>query len=208
MTIFSLIPPEGVALEPGVRVLKADDYRLAIAAENLLVEAEKRAEEIRAQAEIDAEECRRRGYEEGLEAGKLEVAAQMFESVNASLEQLARMESSLVDVVLRSVRTILGSFDKVELAEQIVGHALRLVRDEKRVLLRVNPGDAEMVESRLDEITRRYPGIGRIDVAADQTLQPGGCVMETDIGVIDATLERQLQIIEDTFRRHLETGAG
>lgn len=204
MTMTALFPPGGVSIPGGATVLKAGEYADFVEAGRLLEAARIQAAATVEKAEIEAETRRREGYEEGLNEGKFEVSAQLFESVTASVEQLARMEASLVDVVLRSVRTILGSFDREELVAQVVGHALRLVRDEKKVLLRVASEDAAAVENRLADLVRRYPGMGRVDVMADASLTPGGCVMETDIGVVDATLDRQLQIIEDTFRRHLE----
>ena len=45
-------------------------------------------------------------------------------------------------------------------------------------------------------------------VRGSRALAAGGCVLETEIGVVDASLERQLAIIEETFRRHLEERRG
>lgn len=206
MAAVTITPEGGVLLDSGVRVLKAGEYGAIVEAENLIAETRRRKEEILENAGKAAEELRREGYEAGLLEGKNEVAEQFFEAVSASVEQVASMEKSLVEVVVQSLRAILGSFDREELAEQVVGHALRLVRDEKKVLLRVAPDDAAMVEERLDGILRKYPGIVRVDVKPDPALTSGGCVMETELGVIDATLERQLAIIEDAFRRQLEGG--
>lgn len=208
MAKMRLFPAKQVAVDAGTRVLKAADYAVLLEAEDVLAAARRQAERIHADALTDAETRRREGYEAGLLEGKLEASAQMFESVTASLEQLEKTEHSLVDVVMQSIRAILGSFDKEELAKQTVGHALRIVRDEKKVVLRVCPEDVDMVQSCLAGIVARYPGMGRIDVAADPALTSGGCVMDTEIGVIDATIDRQLAIIEETFRRHIEERPG
>ena len=204
MAILALMSASGVAPAPGVRVLKAADYASFVEAEAVVERAREQAARLLEKAEADAADQRRRGYEEGREEGKAEVAERLFEAVSESVEHVAEMESALVDVVIKSMRTIIGELDREELAVKAVGHALRLVRDEKRVVLRVSVADAPAVEARLRDIAGRYPGMGRVDVAPDASLSPGGCVMETDIGVIDATLERQLTIIEETFRRHLE----
>ncbi|MDR3078071.1 MAG: HrpE/YscL family type III secretion apparatus protein [Planctomycetota bacterium] len=200
----ALLNPSLATPDPAARVLKAAEYANLVEAGEILSQARERARELLEKAGIEADELRKKGHEEGFQEGKAEVAEQLFEAMTASVEQLAAMEKSLVEVAVRSVRVILGSFDREDLAVQAVGHALRLVRDEKRVLLRVAAADADTVRRRLEEITLRYPGMGRVDVASDASLSPGGCVMETDVGVIDATLDRQLSIIEDTFRRHLE----
>lgn len=208
MTMISINPQGDIAPAPGVSVLKAHEYDAFVEAAGLIGEARERAAGILAEAGKDAEERRRAGFEAGVREGKDEVAEQFFAAVSGSVEQLAGMENALVDVVIRSLRTILGSFDREELAVQTVSHALRLVRDEKRVLLRVSPDDAPLVEKRLAEITKPYPVLIRVDVRADASLSPGGCVMETELGVIDATLDRQLAVIEDAFRQQLDGRPG
>lgn len=190
--------------EPGATVLKADEYAALVEANEILELARARAGEIAAHAETEAEEKRRQGYDDGIAEGKAEVAERMFETMTASVEHLSGMESTLIDLVIRSLRTILGSFDDEELAVRTVRHALRLVRDEKRVTLRVATADADAVSRRLEDICRQYPGMGRVDLVPDAGLAAGGCVMETEIGVIDAGLERQLTMIENSFRRQLE----
>ncbi len=204
MAMISLTPSGGVAPAPGTVVLKADEYARLIEAERLLDAAAEKAAAIVAEAEKTAVDMRREGFERGVREGRDEVAGQFIEAVAASVEQLAGMETALVDVVVRSLKTILGSFDREDLARQVVGHALRLVRDEKRVTLRVAPGDADAVEANLKGILERYPGLVRVDVVPDASIASGGCVMETELGVIDATLDRQLAIIEDALRGQLE----
>ncbi|MDR2390606.1 MAG: HrpE/YscL family type III secretion apparatus protein [Planctomycetota bacterium] len=203
-----LLIKDSVVPEPGTMVLKAGEYAVMAEANAVLAQASARAGEIVALAEADAEAERRRGYEAGVAEGKAEVAERMFETMAASVEHLSGMESTLVDLVMRSLRTVLGTFDREELAVETVRHALRLVRDEKRVVLRVAAADADCVAKRLDEIVRRYPGMGRVDLVPDASLGSGGCVMETEIGVIDASLDRQLAMIENSFRRQLEERRG
>ena len=198
----------GVIPESGTQVIRASDYAALTEAEDILAGARARAAEIVLQAERELEEKRRQGYEDGVIEGKAEIAERFFDTVSASVEHLSGMESALVELVMRSLKAILGNFDNTALVEETVGHALRLVRDEKRVILRVAVDDAGVVENRLAEFARRYPGLGRIDVVPDAALSTGGCIMETEIGVIDATLERQLSIIENSFRKQLDEKRG
>jgi type III secretion protein L len=204
MARIVLFPEGDIAPGPETRVMRVAEYAVFVEARDALARARLEADECRRQAEEAYEERRREGFAEGLAEGKAEMATQLLETLTASVDHVAAMESQLVEVVIQSLRTILGTFDRGELAGQVVASALRLVRDEKRILLRVAADEATAVEARLGEITKRYPGMVRVDVAADPTLAPGGCVLETEVGVVDASLERQLAIIEETFRRHLE----
>ncbi len=211
-----LLPKDGAVLPgPGVTVLRSGEYADLVQAGEVvnaaraegaavLARTRQEAESILAGAHKEAEAIREAARQAGLEEGKAEVAEQMFAVVTASVEQVSSMENAMVEVVMRSLQTILGGFDKKDLVRQVVGQSLRLVRDEKRVILKVAVADADAVRQGLDGIIAKYPGIGRVDVQPDASVRPGGCIMETEIGVIDATLERQLAIIQDAFRKTLE----
>jgi type III secretion protein L len=181
--------------------LKAGEYATVIKLENAIADMRRQSEEMRAQGRAAAEQAKKQGYVNGLREGKEEIAGQFFEAVTASVGQLAGMETAMVDVAVKALRTILGRFDRVELAKEVIGHALRLVRDDKRVVLRVAPDSAPSIEQHLAEIMQPYPGIVRVDVVPDKAVKSEGCVMETELGIIDATLDRQLKMIEDTLRR-------
>ncbi len=204
MALMSLFPNGESAPGPGVDVIRANEYAVMVESSEIIEAARKKSAEILAQALTDAEELRELARREGLEEGKAEVADQLFNAVTASVEQMGKMESGLVDVVVQSIRAILGEFDEHDLVVRVVGQAIRLVRDEKRVTLRVSLADADTVRNQLEDILARYPGIGRVDVRPDASVAPGGCVMETEMGVIDATLDRQLAIIRDTFHKTLQ----
>ena len=204
MAAIALFPEGKVAPGPEVRVLRAADYMTLVEAREAIARGRAEAEEWRRKAEEAYEERRRDGFAEGLAEGKAELAAQLLETLTASVDQVAAMESQLVDVVIQSLRAILGTFEREELVTRVVGNALRLVRDEKKILLRVAAADLNAVSARMEDIRLRYSGMGRVDVVADSALTPGGCILETETGVVDASLERQLAIIEETFRRHLE----
>lgn len=47
-----------------------------------------------------------------------------------------------------------------------------------------------------------------VEVAADPRLNPGDCILETEIGVVDASLETQLQAIEQALQRRIKTVSG
>lgn len=204
MVNIALFPPGRLALEPGVRLLKAADYAVFVQASEIIAQAEAEAEKLRQQSQQAYEEQRQAGFAAGMAEGKAQMAEQLLDTMAASVDQVAAMEKQLVDVVMMSLRTILGSIDHEELTPKIVANALRLVRDEKKIILRVSEAESAAVATRLADMRRQYPGMGRVEIVSDPTLAKGGCVLETDIGVVDASLERQLEIIQDTFRRQLE----
>ncbi len=110
----------------------------------------------------------------------------------------------VTEVVLEALQKIIGQFNDKELVFRVVRKALESVRSQRRVSLRVQPGQVDALKTRLDEILREFPGLDCIDVIGDSRLQPGDCLMESEMGVVDASVDRQLDAICRALRRQFK----
>lgn len=196
LTEPTIIPEDGI--------IKADEYAALLDADGIIKDAETRAAEIIRKAEEQYELRRKEGYETGLVEGQMEIAEKMMDTVAASVDYLSDVEATVVDVVTKSVRRVLGEMDSSERITSVVQNALAVARTQSKVTVRVSPNDLESVQSQLDAITRPYPTITLIDVVADSRLEPGGCILETAIGIVDAGVETQLQAIERSLARAVQ----
>lgn len=194
--MFRLIP-HTVAPAPGTRVLRVEDYAFLVEAEDLLAAARRQAEEIRAAAEVVFEERRREGYEQGMLEGRMEQAEKMMETTLQAVEFIENIENTLVGVVASAVRKIIGELDDRERIVRVVRTALLNVRSRQKVLIRVCPSDEEAVREALAAMTATSPnGVSFLDVTADPRMKPGDCLLESELGVVDAGLESQLGAVE------------
>jgi type III secretion protein L len=110
----------------------------------------------------------------------------------------------MVDLVMRAVRSVIGEMNQHDVIEKIVRRALESTRNENHVTVRVAPAQADWLKSRLATIMQTFPKIQFLDVQADSRLSANGCVLETEIGVVDATLETQLKAIEKALIRSMK----
>jgi len=186
-----------------VRVIPAHDMHAYAQAQQMLATAIEQAEtlEVSAQAAFEAE--RRRGYEDGIAQAKLEQAEQMIENVSRTVDYFARVESEMVELVLGAVRKIVLDFDDVTRVMTVVGSALAAVRNQKQITLRLAPSDVERVRGRIHEMLALYPGIGMVDLVPDERLTPSACILECEVGVVEASLEGQLAALRGAFERVL-----
>ncbi|WP_297218882.1 HrpE/YscL family type III secretion apparatus protein [uncultured Desulfovibrio sp.] len=182
---------------PGVRVLRAVDYASLVEANRLLAMAEQRAAAMASDAEKAYEERRRQGYEDGLMEGRMEQSEKMLETAMQAVEYIEGVEGKLVDVVTSAVRKIIGELDDRECTVRVVRNALAAVRSQQRVLIRVSPDDKDSVRQALAAMISASPGAATfLDVTADPRMKPGDCILECELGVVDASLETQLKAIE------------
>ena len=203
MAPFIRITLEKTALTPETRILKARDCQVFEQAEQVLADAEKKAHDILLRAEQEYEAQKARGYQDGIDNAQMETAEQMMETVSRTVDYFAQVEQRVAEVVMSAVRKILGDFDDQELTLQVVHNALNVVRTQHQVTLRVNPPQEENIRKRVSDIVQGYSGIGYLEVIPDHRLQAGGCILETEVGVVDASVEVQLQALENALHARL-----
>ena len=62
---------------------------------------------------------------------------------------------------------------------------------------------AILVRSRINDILAAYPGVGYLDLLADGRLEHGACILESEIGMVEASLEGQIEALRGAFQRTL-----
>lgn len=171
-------------------------------------EATERARAILDEAEAAAdallEEAReevRRFVREAGEAGQQEgfgEAVHLREQI-AGLEQ--RMVKEIEGEVVRAALRVASELLEAELAHRpeavvdIVATALQTARDARDVFLRVNPQDAKVLRQHKSRLIDALGRARDVDVREDRKVRPGGVLIQTESGVIDAQLETQLEEI-------------
>jgi len=169
----------------------------------ILETAQGESAQIRAAAERAMADAVEAGYKEGFERG----AAQWSSAVKAAQASLqAALEGAKPQVVrmaLRVAEKVLRQ--KLETTPEallpMVDEALRSLQGQQqtRIVLRVHPADQDVLAARRQYWLDRHPGITNLQVVVDEDMARGGCRIESEFGMVDATLETQMRVIE----RHL-----
>ncbi len=183
------------------KVLSSEDYLVALEVSEIVAGAKEQAESIIEQAKEAFEEEKRRGYEEGLAQSKCEQSEQMINMVGRSINYLSEIENKLADTLMSAVRKIIDKFDDNKLALELIRGALVHVRNERQVNVRVPPADFNYVKDRLQEVLADYKGIGFVTPVADPRLTKGGCIIESKLGIVDASLDIQLKALEQSLNK-------
>ncbi len=195
--------PTVASPDPSVRRIPAADYLIWHDASCVLEAAHADAEAIRAGAREAYEQEKVRGYQEGLVAARLEAAEKMIENVGRTVDYFEKVEDRMSDLVLQAVRRIVSDFSDRERVVMVVRGALAVVRNQKQETLRVAPDRLEMVRQATDELLVAYPGIGYLDLVADSRLREDACILETEIGIVEASIEGQIAAVGRAFERIL-----
>lgn len=147
------------------------------------------------------------GFAQGEAAGRAEWEERV-RRVDEVLEDLCdvrrrifvSMESQMRELSLEVARTVLERElrQDTDYLEGLVRQALDLVANEDEIVISVAPGDRELLAPRLDAIAGDYPRAGGLALREDTAVEHG-CVVDTRLARVDATLTGRLDAIADAL---------
>ncbi|SRR6266480_1099695 len=163
-------------------------------------------------AELDAErhEAHENGLREGREAGlakalsehasQLQAFATVVRSARARLEEsIGDLANVGAEIVFEAVSKMLGqALADREGVIAAVREAVRRARDRSRLIVRVSPADFEVIRGNRDKILEGLEA-GQVEIAADDRVEFGGCLLETPSGNLDGRLEVQFANLRRTL---------
>ena len=177
--------------------------------EEVLEEARKEADDILEQARIEADACKRQAYDEASKDGYSKGYAkgvEEAEALKASLEQekvklqqdyqkeFENMEPQLVDAILEVVGTVfqVQFAEKKDFVMHLLQATLNKIEGSKDYLVRVSKDDFAVVSEKKSEIQSQLPRNAVLEIVEDMTLTKNQCLIETDGGVFDCSLDTQM----------------
>ncbi|WP_325168957.1 HrpE/YscL family type III secretion apparatus protein [Melaminivora jejuensis] len=183
--------------------MRAADVAAWADAQGLLAAAQAQADAIVASAQAELERERQRGYAEGRAEAQMEQAEKMMETVGRTVDYFAAVESDVVALVMGALRKIIEGYDDDERVLLVVRGALAVVRNQKQMTLRLPPERVDGVRERVNELLAAYPGVGYLDMVADARLKGDACILESEIGLVEASIDGQIAALEGAFRKVL-----
>ncbi len=165
------------------------------------------------------------GFNDGVEKGTNEGEKAEFERANHKLEPLLdslqqgllqlknlrqetyqRIEKEVVELALAIARKVICR--EIEVEKEVVvcvaREALAKVEDPGNIKIKMNPSDLQFINETQYQFSELIADIGNVTLEAADNIQSGGCIIETNLGEIDARIEKQLQAVEESFRTTLE----
>lgn len=169
-----------------------------------LQQAQQQAQALLDQATQRYEVERERGFAEG----HAQAVAEWHERHAGQQLQAARslhsLDSKLADIVTMAVRRIVKSERPEALFLRALDNVRSLTRGATAVTLRVSTDDLDQARSALQSIGTAQPITPPVEVSADPSLLPGSCVFESDIGILDASLDTQLRGLRSAMVRAVQ----
>jgi type III secretion protein L len=178
-------------------VVKNQIIKARIEARRIIEEAEDYAHDLHRQSLAEADERLREAFERGTETALLEYQQILLEIREIREKILRETEKDILRLSVRLAEKIVGreiDEDKTAIRD-IVANALQNARQKERVTIRVNPADLPNVRKHSEQF-KSNAQTKYLDFIADPRVEAGGCLIESEVGTVDARLETQFRVLE------------
>lgn len=167
-------------------------------ADAMIEEAERNAREIVENARADVRELIAAAANEGESEGTSQ-AQHMREEIAGLLERMLKeVEGEVVRTAMRVARDVLTA--ELQMREDAVVDvamtALQAAKNARDINLRTAPRDAPALRKHKPRLVSVLTRAKDLEIREDKRVKPGGVLIETESGVVDAQLDTQLEELE------------
>lgn len=176
---------------------------------NAQVEYENSLEEAYAKSTKIIEDSQKKGYEEGFEIGKNEANKLIQEAIDVKKEYyiqkdnlLLEIEDDVITLVMDICEKVIGKTlaDDRETILSIITKGINSLNVKESLVIKVSPSDYDLVEMSKQKILAMANLVEDIKVKPDNTLEVGGCIIETSKGSVDTSVKTQLEEIDTLLK--------
>ena len=157
-------------------------------------------------AQEESENIKKSAFEEGYRAG-LDKANTDLEVFRNNLAQFMGAQKDVFEYIAPDILEISVDIAKkiikkeVEQDPQVLMNTIvdvlkTLSKNEPKIIIKVKPQAVQFIKDTIPNITYQYGIDSKINIVADPSIEEGGCVFQTNNGIVDASIDTQLEIIK------------
>lgn len=154
----------------------------------------------------EAENIKKSAFEEGYHAGLKKSEADLeklrvdiVEFMNARKEVFEYIAPDILEISVDIAKKIIKKeleTDPQILLNTIIDVLKTISKNEPKIVIRVKPQSVQFIKDTIPNITYEYGIDSKINIVADPSIEDGGCVFQTNNGIVDASIDTQLEIIK------------
>jgi type III secretion protein L len=147
-------------------------------------------------------------YRKGLAKAEREAANRWTLAEVDRSAMLRSMQPALAEIVADAITLLAKGIDREAIIAQALEALQNPLRDASWARLLVHPTAVPAAEAALNAF-KRYTGTGALArVEGDESVPEDGCVLESDLGRIDASLDTQLHVIRGAMLNAAQATVG
>jgi flagellar assembly protein FliH len=186
--------------------------------QEILKQAHDESEQIKQLAREESSKIKENSRQEGYKDGKSKAIKEMdqtrrtiLDEARVTLEQAQKEREEMLNEVEPQVLQLAVSIarkvicreltSEPESIKEIVREALLRAKGTGELVIKVHESFCEPLSNNLTKIIPSSEGHRKYRVEADDTVEPGGCIVVTSAGYIDAQITSQLEKVEESLKQ-------
>lgn len=198
---FSLIHAEKDKIVPNKKIIPADAVGLILDAQGVLTQVKQDAEKYKLEVARECEKLKELAKQEGFAEGYQKWAEHIAKIEEEIVKVRGELEKMLVPVALKAAKKIVGR--EIELSDNtivdIVSNSLKAVSQHKKITIYVNKKDLDPIEANRPRLKEIFESLEVLSLRERSDVARGGCIIETEGGIINAQLDNQWAALERAF---------
>ena len=203
--IFSLIYQGSIHTSSDQKIVPEGDYSLILSAEEVLQKAQEDAARKKQETEEECKELARQAKEEGFQEGLKSFNEHIlgFEREIRRLRHEA--QQAILPIALKAAKKIVAQELKLnpDAIVDIVLQAITPIVQSRKVIIYVNKADKEILDAQKSRLREILEQAQVFSIQERSDIEPGGCIIETETGIINATLDNQWRALEAAFEKYM-----
>ena len=161
-------------------------------------------------AQEESENIKRSAFEEGYRLGmeKAQADLEQFRNelsnfMNAKKDVFEYIAPDILEISVDIAKKIIKreiETDPQMIVDTIIDVLKTVSKNEPKITIRVRPQSVQFVKDVIPNLSYQYGIDAKISVVADPSIGDGGCVLETNNGIVDASVDTQLEIIKKALK--------
>ena len=142
------------------------------------------------------------GYRIGLEKAETDIAdfkKEFAKFMSARQDVFEYIAPDILEISVGIAKKIIKKeleSDPQTIINTIIDVLKTVSKNEPRVTIRVKPQSVQFIKDTLPSVTYQYGIESKINIIADPSIEDGGCILQTGNGIVDASIDTQLEIIK------------
>lgn len=204
---FTLIYGDRIQAAPKKKIIPAEELSVLQSSREVLEHIQQDADKYRMQVAKESEVLKENAFKEGYEEGYKQWT-ELLANFEKQLQALHKeMQQVIIPVALKAAKKIVGR--EIELSEDaivdIVSTNLKAVSQHKKITIFVNKKELEILEKNKPRLRELFEHLESLSIRPRDDIAPGGCMIETEIGIINAQMEHRWTVLEKAFEALLKS---
>jgi len=187
------------------KVIPAKDFSVLLETKLLVEHAQEDIALYKQKVEKECKKLRARAKQQGFNEGLEQFSTYITDLEKKVLFWYSELQKKVLPLALQAAKKVVSqqlSLDP-ETIVRIVSETLKSVKQSPDITIYVNKLDKDILEENKPTLKKNLEQVKIFTIQERDDIEQGGCVIETDSGIINAKIDKLWESLEHAFQKYM-----